>query len=651
MKREGRLLANALGTMMSRRNRELLVLIGILLVGSLHGLVYLSLMPPWQYHEEPSHFEYAWLIASQHELPDYPAYDQPKRREIAASMVEHNFYRGMNLRPNLLAPPDRPVHIGINVTGALPLYHIMVAIPLSVIPHAGVDTQLYLSRFVSLGFLLGTIGMSYLIMGELFPNRRVLRLGLPLGLALLPGFLDLMTAVNNDVGATFVFSLFLWLSLRLILHGVSLRRGLLAGLAAGLCIVTKTTVFLAGPLFVLALIFAGLRRRWRSSFWLIPLVLGVAAAVIVMDWGDAAYWYRDTSQTSPISVRSPKAPWGQRAMALQVSEGRSVAQVSQPLPISVVKEVRGRDVTLGVWVWASEPAQARLIIDVQNITRDSYAIDINTEPTFYAFHHDIPRKAQRVWLILQARQPSEMSDQSLILYTDGVIATEGSYSLNVVPEFATEDGKRGTWGERTFVNLIRNPSAETRWLYIAPWVERLARSHPWSAHLDFTTLLASMLDRGYTSWLYRASLTNIVDTFWAKFGWAHVKLNATWWYQLLHFVSLLSIVGLIYILGYTGRKSQVWSLAGTWFGIACILVWTQVMFRGFTTVMAEKVFIPTARYGYPAVIPTMFFLFVGLGWLVDKKRLRHGSMVVTLLTLMVLNMVSISTIAKFYAGR
>jgi apolipoprotein N-acyltransferase len=42
---------------------------------------------------------------------------------------------------------------------------------------------------------------------------------LPLSLTLVPGFVDIMTAVNDDVGATVFFSLFLWAGIRLIVRG------------------------------------------------------------------------------------------------------------------------------------------------------------------------------------------------------------------------------------------------------------------------------------------------------------------------------------------------------------------------------------------------------------------------------------------------
>src|SRR5215211_3224079 len=65
----------------------------LLLIALAQGLLYLALMPPWQHYDEPTHFEYAWLIANREQLPRYPDTDPVMRREVAASMLEHGFFR------------------------------------------------------------------------------------------------------------------------------------------------------------------------------------------------------------------------------------------------------------------------------------------------------------------------------------------------------------------------------------------------------------------------------------------------------------------------------------------------------------------------------------------------------------------------------
>jgi hypothetical protein len=50
-------------------------------------------------------------------------------------------------------------------------------------------------------------------------NRSSFALAVACLSAILPGFVDIMTAVNDDVGAVAFFSIFLWMGVRLIIKG------------------------------------------------------------------------------------------------------------------------------------------------------------------------------------------------------------------------------------------------------------------------------------------------------------------------------------------------------------------------------------------------------------------------------------------------
>src|SRR3954466_1513898 len=66
-----------------------------LLIAFCPGLLYLCLQPPWQHYDEPTHFEYAWLIAHQPGLPPLGPVDHAVRRDIAASMFQYDFRRNI----------------------------------------------------------------------------------------------------------------------------------------------------------------------------------------------------------------------------------------------------------------------------------------------------------------------------------------------------------------------------------------------------------------------------------------------------------------------------------------------------------------------------------------------------------------------------
>src|ERR1043166_5426812 len=64
----------------------------LLLLALLHGLLYLAIVPPWQHYDEPTHFEYARLIALWNRPPILNEADLTTNREIADSMYRFRFW-------------------------------------------------------------------------------------------------------------------------------------------------------------------------------------------------------------------------------------------------------------------------------------------------------------------------------------------------------------------------------------------------------------------------------------------------------------------------------------------------------------------------------------------------------------------------------
>ena len=203
--------------------KEHQVLILMLLLALGFGLVFVFLVPPWQHYDEPTQFEYAWLIANRPGLPGNGEYDQSMRREVAASMLEHGFFQELGFEPNLLSASEQ-IWIGISQIGSKPLYYWVAALPLRLLSAIDVAYQLYAVRLLSLLFCLVTIAAAYGFAVELTPAKHPLRWLLPLSILLIPGFVDILTAVNDDVGATALFSLFLWSGVKLIKRGANWTR-------------------------------------------------------------------------------------------------------------------------------------------------------------------------------------------------------------------------------------------------------------------------------------------------------------------------------------------------------------------------------------------------------------------------------------------
>jgi hypothetical protein len=644
---------------------------GILIVGLAHGLIYLFLEPPWEHYEEPSHFEYAWLISHTGRLPKYPAFDQAERRQIAGSMIAHGFFARRPLTVPDLNATDEPIWIGINTTGAMPLYHLLVALPLRLAAGAGVDAQLYIARLVSLVLFVLTIGLAYLIMAELVPPGHVLRWAVPLSLALVPGFVDLMTAVNNDVGATFMFSLFLWATVRMVMRGFSLARLLGVLTLSILCVLTKNTLFIAVPLVLVPVgmtlwmrVAAG-RRNWpaspdlrRALLWglvglpLPALALGLGLS---LDWEAPAVWYRLTAQPTParVATRPPVLGLGNQALGFTSMPSQPDAGgVEQVVPYDRVLALRGQALTLGAWMWATQPVKVNGPILGYGQAYSPTTVTVGTQPAFFAWPASIGADAQVAWILVWPALLNN-SARPVTVYYDGIVLAGGTRPENPPPVFADPNATQGTWGNQPFMNEARNGSVEQAWPTVRPWVEQLF-TRVSRNYLSPSTLLGALLDWRVTSPFYLVTAVRLFRTFWGSFAWGNVALAPSW-YILLRYGTLLGIAAaalrLLLIFGGLGRSRQ---LAIIWLGVALLAVWAEVLLRGFFTVLNIKPYIPTARYAFPVIIPTMLLLVAGWSYWPWRSARVTGLVsrvgpVLFCAAFLVLDVQSMLTIAAYYS--
>jgi hypothetical protein len=294
----------------------------------------------------------------------------------------------------------------------------------------------------------------------------------PLTMALLPAYVDLMTAVNNDVGAVAPFSLFLWACVRLTKRGPSLFNMVWLLAATALCLLTKRTVFMAIPLLGITLLFGFLRGKLRRLAWgfMIFAVIGIIFAVFT--WGDAALWYRGTPQKTPIRAALPHIPDGEFVFRLSIQQGDPhFTKLVQILPINIAQQLSKKPVTLGAWIWAFETIE---IDSVQLQVSDGNQkfgekILVTEKPQFFALTFTPQGNTWRAWVLLQ---PYTLDlEKPVDFYYDGLVLADGEFPLDQAPVFA-EDGATGTWGGIPFENLLRNGSAGQSWLYLRPWAEQ-----------------------------------------------------------------------------------------------------------------------------------------------------------------------------------
>lgn len=587
----------------------------ILLVALLNGLVYLFLVPPWQHYDEPNHFEYAWLIAHQPTFPQPGDYDQTMRRTVAESMLRHNFFEGLDIRPDLNAPADQPIWIGqYPQVGDQPLYYTLAAIPLRIATKdAPIETQLYLVRAVSLLLFLLTITAAYGFIAELTPAAHPLRWLLPLCLALLPAFTDLMTAANNDVAAIAAFSLFLWGSVCLLTRGFELRVTAFTLLAALLCYFSKQTAWVALLLLPILLLIVVLPRPKRKWGWAALLLMTLPAVGALLQWDSAARWMPRAAQEQPLRFADSSAPFGDHSLQIVLLPNTRPnwnLEILQFIPQEVAARLTGQPLTLGAWMWASELVTVRSpsvrIADGSQIYGQE--ISLTTTPAFYAFNFTPQGNTNRMMVFLSPQKKPVPHPVSI--YYDGIVLAPGTFSPTAVPpQFNSPFTDSGTWDGLPFANLIRNSSAESIAPRFLPALDNAAaRVLPDGGRPSF--ILAALLDWIAVPNYYRSVLYQMFRSFWAIFGWGHVWLWGSRPYFVLGLLSLAALGGACYGL-WRWRTRLNWD-ALLFLLLALVFVWGFAFVRG-TIYLASNWFIPGARYAYPAVLPALLILLAG--WL------------------------------------
>lgn len=617
----------------------------ILVLALIHGLVYLLMVPPWQHYDEPGHFEYAWLIANRSQLPETGDYDQVMRREVAASMLEYGYFRDApSPHLNLLAT-NQSTWIAIPQLSDPPLYYMLAALPLQIIRHSDITIQLYAARSVSLVLYLLSIWITCRLTKELTSPGHPLRWAVPMMMVLLPAYTDLMTAVNNDVGATVVFSWFLWGSVQIILRGMSWLRLIWVLTTAALCVWTKNTAAVALLLAPLALALALIRGRRSLWVWTGFLLTGIALILLAFSWGDAALWYRNSNQELLTRQSTKAAPVGQHVLSLQMTTEEPNRQLRQPLTRKDIEALQGKKVTLGAWMWATLPTQVRspMLYDGQRTT--SEVVEVGTSPTFQAITATVSEDAEQIEVVLQPllnRSPTEM----VTVYYDGVVLVEGERPLDSPPTFENSEGRGGTWGQDSFINRVRNGSAEQAWPRLRPWVNKTLQKY---TRFSLTRLMASLLDWERTGEVYPLEFRHLLYTFWARFGWSQVKMGEFWFWAYSGWTAL-AFLGAV---GTTWNRLRNWLQQNQWqelnllvfLLISLTLVWLIAILR----IHPFEWYLSPARYTYPAISIFVLAFIEGFRNIITRIH-PHLFAPTLILCLLILNGAALFTQVTFYYG-
>jgi len=278
--------------MLRRRktNAAITVLLALVLV---KGIILSFTIPPWQHYDEPGHFEYIRYLLLEKRLPHRSSGNQVIRREIIASMEEQHFgayQRGWH-SPSLL---DSNLVVPLTQFSHPPLYYFLCSLLIYPLARQNLITQLYVLRLASVALNLLTVWVAFRTAKELFPGNAWTQIAVPLFMSLLPAYMDIMSAVNNDVLANALFSLLIYIAVRVLKSGVSLSRLSAMGTVLVLALFTKRTTIIS--LLTPALLFMfWIQRRYGNRACVIvtsaALALGALAAVsLTYAWDELPDW-------------------------------------------------------------------------------------------------------------------------------------------------------------------------------------------------------------------------------------------------------------------------------------------------------------------------------------------------------------------------
>ena len=622
----------------------------ILYIAFAHGLVYVFFIPPWQHYDEPNHFEYAWLLAHHSWPVTEQDADLQMRANVLASMEQHNFFAIIH---------SAPAWIPISQFVDPPFYHLLAGIPIRVFPRFNVTDQMYLMRVVSLGFLLMSIAAAWGTTQELMPPAHPLRWMPPLFLALLPGFVDLMTAVNNDTAAVALSCVFFWIAARLIRRGFRWPWFLLLLLVTFLAFFTKKTTWVLGA-YVPLLLFLTIipfRRRWWV--WIGCAVFAAASLVVLFQWGDTRNWYRQTEQEEFTQSKTTVALDLPFAFQLQAKAGGELPALWQNLPTSDIPALRGKRITVGAWVWANRSMQGYSPGVVYHGDGqgelDIFAkpVEITQAPRYVNFEIVVPDQTDRLLIVLKPFLTPVTED--VTVYYSGLFMIEGICQTGEIPEFSSADGSLVNWCGRSFRNLIRNGNAVDTWPAPRELTFQLLDRYLQTPRATASEWITYFLDRDGFGWYDQITRSRLFDTFWGKFGWGNVPLLHPFVYALLEALSALSLIGAILSALLQRRAAQRGLFNAMMFLLFFGIVgWSSAFLAGiYFGGITNRVVIPVARYAYPVIIPTAVVLTAGWwAWfrLISRRisSIQNQGIHLYLLLFFFLDIYSLVSIAYFY---
>jgi len=263
------------------RQPILLLLLGLALV---RGLLYASIVPPWQAPDEPAQFERTRAALSSAEWRSTSADRLPWYDSLVQSLFTFDFWDFLPGARRVYSP-DAPLNQYLTpyqeayrgLYGNRFTYALM-GWPLFLARNLDITLQLYLVRLNTVLMNTAIIGLAYLITRTIFPHDPFLIFGVPLLILFNPQHTHLLATVNNGNLAELFTAAALYFMVKGVVQGFSGLNILAVMGFSFIAMWTKATAyFLPFTIAVIGLFYLWrYRGRWP---WLLPLGLILVGAI------------------------------------------------------------------------------------------------------------------------------------------------------------------------------------------------------------------------------------------------------------------------------------------------------------------------------------------------------------------------------------
>ncbi|MFQ5578865.1 MAG: hypothetical protein ACE5G8_17950, partial [Anaerolineae bacterium] len=405
----------------------------LLLLGLAHGLVYSVANPPWFAPDEPSHFEYARLMAGLGRVPTEADISDGLQGEIIGSMYTLDFWR-LNRMETPATPPvafgrgltgdkrgiprtfvvnDRFIWYTVQIGNEPSLYYAFVQ-PAFWPVWGGSDIleQFYRVRWLTLLLYLACVAITFVTARRFMPHLPGGAVGATALVIFHPMLAYIGTSVNNDVAGAALGAAWFGVAAVILLGGWRWRWGLgFVSLTLLAALTKKTTMFLY-PLFVVALGLYYLHRRRARLALLGGAATALGAAVVVgalalsNSPGQAVLW---VARPDPrLEARSGgQAFEGEHAFRLQAAPSTQELRLNQPLTRQTLNALRGKTVTLQAAVRGGGAEQRGRLGLIDEAGRHTTAFVVGDDWQTVRFEYSVPANTQYLRVALLPGDGSE----------------------------------------------------------------------------------------------------------------------------------------------------------------------------------------------------------------------------------------------------